>query len=226
MKMKINFAANFHSILLLSIIYFRLRLEHRSDPEELVTNLPFYGGAKGQVLQIRRNSDGTITTEIVKQEKVEIENETSADMNSFQENLANIQKAASELVALQQTVKSAGKLTESDRNKYATNLEKLGISAQNLAHIQQSSSQDDFRLLFQEPLFHREQNNLTVEKAEATSDDNDEDVGEEDSESTDDTDDEEKPDDSIQVSTPDKDASIAEAKPVGKLELTFDTSLR
>ncbi|KAJ6640693.1 hypothetical protein Bhyg_05624 [Pseudolycoriella hygida] len=125
--------------------YVELRLEHRSDPEELVTNLPFYGGAKGQVLQIRRNSDGTITTEV--------------------ENLANIQKAASELVALQQTVKNSGKLTEADRAKYATNLEKLGISAQNLAHIQQNGDQDDFRLLFQGPLFHRQQNNLNVEKA-------------------------------------------------------------
>lgn len=205
-------------VLAFSFYDFRLRLEHRSDPEELVTNLPFYGGAKGQVLQIRRNSDGTVTTEIVKQDKVEIEKEVSDDMHSFQENLANIQKAASELVALQQTVKSSGKLTDADRTKYAANLEKLGISAQNLAHIQQSGDQDDFRLLFQGPLFHRQQNNLDVEKAENTDDEEDEEVGEEELESGD-NEDEEKPDtDSIQVSSPDKDASIAEAKPVGKLK--------
>lgn len=170
------------------------------------------------MLQIRRNSDGTITTEIVKQDKVEIEKEVNDDMHSFQENLANIQKAASELVALQQTVKSSGKLTDADRTKYASNLEKLGISAQNLAHIQQSGDQDDFRLLFQGPLFHRQQNNLNVEKAEDADDEGDEEVGEEESESGENVEEEEKPDtDSIQVSTPDKDASIAEAKPVGEL---------
>lgn len=208
------------TILQNKIYDFRLKLEHRSDPEELVTNLPFYGGAKGQVLQIKRNSDGTITTEIIKQEKVEIEKEVSDDMNSFQENLANIQKAASSLVALQQTVKNTGKLTEADRKTYAVNLEKLGISAQNLAHIQQSGDQDDFRLLFQGPLFNRQQNNEhfeKAEKAEDTDDEEDEDVGEEDNESSENGD-EEKPDtDSIQVSSPDKDASIAEAKPVGRL---------
>lgn len=213
-------------VLASSFSVFRLRLEHRSDPEELVTNLPFYGGGKGQVLQIRRNSDGTVTTEIVKQDKVEIQKEIADDMNSFQDNLANIQKAASELVALQQTVKSSGKLTEADRSKYAANLEKLGISAQNLAHIQQSGDQDDFRLLFQGPLFQRQQNNLGVEKAEDADDgDDEEDVGEEEAESGENGE-EEKPDtDSIQVSSPDKDASIAEAKPVGKLKQTYAMSL-
>lgn len=200
------------------IDYFRLRLEHRSDPEELVTNLPFYGGAKGQVLQIKRNSDGTITTEIIKQNKVELEKEISDDMNSFQENLSNIQKAASELVALQQTVKNSGKLTDADRAKYAVNLEKLGISAQNLAHIQQTSDQDDYRLLFQGPLFNKQE---SVEKAEDNDEDEDEDVGEEDGESSGSSE-EEKPDtDSIQVSSPDKDASIAEAKPVGNSKCIF-----
>lgn len=190
----------------------------------MVTNLPFYGGAKGQVLQIRRNSDGTVTTEIVKQDKVEVEKEISDDMNSFQENLSNIQKAASELVALQQMVKNSGKLTEADRTTYAENLEKLGVSAQNLAHIQQSGDQDDFRLLFQGPLFQRQQNNLNLEKAEDNDEEEEENIGEEDEKPegggwTE----EEKPDtDSIQVTSPDKDASIAEAKPVGKFKRTFD----
>lgn len=152
---------------------------------------------------------------------MEIEKEISDDMNSFQENLSNIQKAASELVALQQTVKTSGKLTEADRAKYAVNLEKLGISAQNLAHIQQSSDTDDFRLLFQGPLFNKQ----NVDKADDNDEDEDEDVGEEEGESSGSTE-EEKPDtDSIQVSSPDKDASIAEAKPVGKLKSIFHNVL-
>lgn len=201
-------------------MFFRLRVEHRSDPEELITNLPFYGGGKGQLLQIKRNPDGTITTDIVKQDKSEIEKDGSEDMNSFQENLANIQKAASELVNLQKSIKSAGKLTENDRTTYAENLEKLGISAQNLAHIQQNSGDDDFRLLFQGPLFQRQQT-VDLEKPEdATDYDGDgdgEDVGEQVEEGEDNTEEEEKPNtDSVQVSLPAKDASIAEAKPVGK----------
>lgn len=215
LKGSTNITEQFQLIIFL-ILSFRLRLEHRSDPEELVTNLPFYGGAKGQVLQIKRNPDGTITTEIVKQDKVEVEKEVSEEMNSFQENLASIQKAASELVNLQQAIKSSGKLTEGDKTKYAENLEKLGISAQNLAHIQQNSDHDDFRLLFQGPLFQRQQNNLNLGKTDDGNDDDD-DVGEQ-VEDGGAPEEEENPDtDSIQVSTPDKDASIAEAKPVGKL---------
>lgn len=157
--------------------------------------------------------------------QIEKEKEISDDMNSFQENLANIQKAASELVNLQQTVKTSGKLTEEDRQKYAENLEKLGISAQNLAHIQQTDDQDDFRLLFQGPLFRKQQNSPNLEKAEDTDDADEEDVGEQESESEDNSE-EEKPDtDSVQVSSPDKDASIAEAKPVGELKQNpFHTS--
>ena len=147
--------------------------------------------------------------------------EYAQEMSSFQSNLANIQKAASELVTLQQNIKLSGKLSEIDQKLYAENLERLGVSAQNLAHLQKSGNQDDFRLLFEGPLSNRfqDENKHEVEEETGNYEDNDpirdeENVGEENgSESS-----ESKPDtdDSVQVNVPNKDASVAEAKPVGK----------
>lgn len=145
-------------------------------------------------------------------------------MTSFQQNLANIQKAASELVNLQQNIKLSGRLTDTDHKIYAENLAKLGVSAQNLAHIQQSGGQDDFRLLFEGPLGIRNdvsaKEDLSGEKIDAADkvepDQEEENVGEEDGTSSTST---SKPetDDSVQVNIPDKDASVAEAKPIGNL---------
>lgn len=147
-------------------------------------------------------------------------------MTSFQQNLANIQKAASELVSLQQNIKLSGRLTDTDHKIYAENLAKLGVSAQNLAHIQQLGGHDDFRLLFEGPLGNRNdvsaKEDLSGEKVDAADqvepDQEEENVGEEDGTSTSST---AKPetDDSVQVNIPDKDASVAEAKPIGKLIL-------
>lgn len=105
-------------------------------------NLPFYGGAKGQYLQIRQKPDGSIEREVVRGSQVD-------PKESFHYNLYEIQKAASELVGLQEQVKKTGVLTPEGQKTYASNLEKLGISAQKLAHIQKDTSVDDFRMLFE-----------------------------------------------------------------------------
>lgn len=172
------------------------------------------------MLQIKRKNDGSVTSEIVKQNPIETINEFQRDMTSFQYNLASIQKAASELVSLQQNIKLSGKLTNLDQRLYAENLEKLGISAQNLAHIQQNGGQDDFRLLFEGPLLGiRKEDDLSGIKIEVTTEEDN--VGEEDSSNTTTTA-KPQPDDSIEVSIPEKDASVAEAKPVGKCSLLID----
>lgn len=174
---------------------------------------------------MKRNSDGTVTSEIIKQNALNTIRDYEQDMSSFQTNLANIQKAASELVTLQQNIKLTGKLTETDHKLYAENLEKLGVSAQNLAHIQQAGGQDDFRLLFEGPKgnrimgSHHRDGDEAVETTSETTEDNAEDnVGEQGDEVV-----AEKPNetdaDSVQVNTPDKDASVAEAKPVGKFNI-------
>lgn len=204
--------------------------------------MPFYGGAKGQVLQINRRADGTVTSEVIKQTPTESAAAIKQmEMLSFQQNLVNIQRAASQLVNLQQTIKNSGRLSDTDRTVYADNLAKLGVSAQNLAHIQQAGGHDDFRLLFDGGAFgmladddddqQEQQDDLSGEKIDAIQDDDDdsvvavteeeENVGEEESSSssTNGTTTTTKPEsnDSVQVNIPDKDASVAEAKPVGKL---------
>lgn len=172
------------------------------------------------MLQIKRNPDGSVISEVVKQATVAAESDSRKDMMStFQQNLLEIQRAASQLVTLQQNIKLSGRLTDVDRRLYADNLEKLGVSAQNLAHIQQSGGQDDFRLLFEGPLFgnrRRDGDDGDDADGEDESEVVEEGVGEE-------TNDASKPSkptvdggDSVQVGVPDKDASVAEAKPVGE----------
>lgn len=168
------------------------------------------------MLQIKRNANGQVVSEVVTQSKVAATTEARKDMSSFQTNLMDIQAAASQLVTLQQNIKLSGKLTETDRRSYAENLAKLGVSAQNLAKIQQDGGQEDFRLLFEGPLFgrnddsvHENQNGETLKAGV-----NDEDtVGEESGTTT-----TPKPttEDSVQVSIPENEASVAEAKPVGR----------
>lgn len=65
---------------------------------------------------------------------------------SFEESLAAIQKAAAELVNLQQSYKETGELSASQKKKYAENLEKLGVSAQKLANVQ---DEDDYKVLLE-----------------------------------------------------------------------------
>lgn len=211
----------------------RSRLEHRTIDQELIT-LPFYGGGRGQVLQIKRNPDGSVISEIIKlptdQQNVATDHKDARkDMSTFQQNLLEIQRAASQLVTLQQNIKLSGRLTDVDRRLYAENLDKLGVSAQNLAHIQQSGGQDDFRLLFEGPLFGNSRRDGDSEDGlEAAGGDaevvvEEEIVGEETSDPVTPS----KPGagsgteggDSVQVSVPDKDASVAEAKPVGMNQL-------
>lgn len=64
----------------------------------------------------------------------------------FEDSLAAIQKAAAELVSLQQAYKENGELSVSQKKKYAENLEKLGVSAQKLANVQ---DEDDYRVLLE-----------------------------------------------------------------------------
>lgn len=122
-----------------------------------IINLPYYGGAKGQTLQIHHKSDGTVVTEIIRdpvvvappeKEHNENEKDKAIGVDSFQHNIRVIQQAASELVNLQVDVKKSGRLTPAGQKLYAENLEKLGVSAQKLALLQKETGQEDFKLLF------------------------------------------------------------------------------
>jgi hypothetical protein len=109
------------------------------------------------VLEIRQRPDGTIFSRILTDEvKTDLKKQDfdGADNTkdiavpevSFEESLASIQRAAAELVQLQQTYKENGRLSDAQKKKYSESLEKLGISAQKLANVQDD---DDYRLLFE-----------------------------------------------------------------------------
>lgn len=119
--------------------------------------LPYIGGAKGQILEIRQRPDGTIFSRILMDEvKPDIKKEDLDALEStkglakpeisFEDSLASIQRAAAELVSLQKSFKENGELSDEQKRQYATNLEKLGISAQKLANVQED---DDYRLLLE-----------------------------------------------------------------------------
>lgn len=123
------------------------RFEHVDD----AVRLPYLGGAKGQVLEIRQRPDGSIFSRILTDEaKPILKKEDLKGLvkpeNSFEESLASIQRAAAELVSLQQSYNERGVLSDEEKKKYTQNLEKLGISAQNLANVQDD---EDYRLLFE-----------------------------------------------------------------------------
>lgn len=126
--------------------------------------LPYIGGARGQVLEIRQRPDGTIFSRILMDE-TKHENKRDADFdpfqntkalvelsnqkqeNSFESNLASIQQAAADLVTFQEIFKEQGRLTNEQRRKYSQSLEKLGVSAQKLASIQ--GTDDEIKLLLE-----------------------------------------------------------------------------
>lgn len=118
--------------------------------------LPYLGGAKGQVLEIRQRPDGTIFSRIIMDDtKKDPETEEflaqKNEANSFEANLQKIQEAAAELVKIQDQFKQQGKLTTDQRRLYSQSLEKLGLSAQKLAKIE--GSDDNVRLLLEGKFF-------------------------------------------------------------------------
>ncbi|XP_058836330.1 putative mediator of RNA polymerase II transcription subunit 12 [Topomyia yanbarensis] len=218
--------------------------EHRTASD--VLKLPFYGGARGQILEIRKNSDGTVVSKILRGDDDDMElkvhqivdelknneeilaedEEIRAADQSFGDYLLNIQKAAASLVTLQEQVKKTGKLSADQKKIYADNLEKLGVAAQKLAHVQQQDDDHDAIKFLFDSQFDQSQS-ADAQKKKTTykitsfpgfkgkeeeqhhkKKEEEENVGEEEGSAT-------QHDDSVQVNSPEKEASIAEAKPVG-----------
>lgn len=124
-----------------------------------VTLLPFYGGAKGQSLQIIEYSDGRIETVIVKNPNApidtpaisvntsELENPVLPsiyELSDFGSNIKKIQDSALKVVKLQEMAKKKGELSESEEALHKENLEILNQSAQNLAELQEELHPFDF----------------------------------------------------------------------------------
>lgn len=128
--------------------------------------IPYIGGARGQVLEIRQRPDGTIFSRILMDDTSKADHKREVDFdllpntkamtelanqkqqeNSFESNLASIQQAAADLVTIQEIYKENGKLTSDQRKRYSQSLEKLGASAQKLAVL--NGSDDDIKLLLE-----------------------------------------------------------------------------
>lgn len=148
----------------ISPLKFKRERNFRFEQVDDSVRLPYIGGAKGQVLEIRQRPDGTIFSRILTDEpKGELKRQTYYDPfqntralpelanqreeNNFESSLASIQEAAQELVNLQEIFKEQGRLTTEQRKVYSQSLERLGVSAQKLANIQ--GNDDDIKMLLE-----------------------------------------------------------------------------
>lgn len=174
--------------------------------------LSYYGGAKGQVIQIKTSPDGSVISEIVKQQNVDnlelndyrphlpirvnslLPSAVEKDKYNFAQNLNSIQLSAQKLVDLQQKVKHSGYLSDEQQKIYAENLEVIGNSAQKLVNAEISAT----KLAGVSNLMDSDE---TVKHPNRNHKEHDTD---------------ENSDDSVHVNSPPDDASVAEAKPVGK----------
>ena len=104
------------------------------------------------------NKNGSVSTQItpIQEEKEEpvaqsseekVSDKGETESNGFADNLLKIQKAASQLVAIQQVVKASGRITEEEKKVYADNLNSLGLAAQELSKMNEGKEDDDFRRL-------------------------------------------------------------------------------
>lgn len=131
------------------LVNFRVAEWRQFSGEEESIELPFYGGAKGSVLKLVKNANGTLSTHVrERSEEAATAIERKADdKNGFAENLAQIQSAAQKLVTIQQLVKNSGQITDDDKKTYVENLAMLGKAASELAKMNSAAGEDDFRLL-------------------------------------------------------------------------------
>lgn len=123
-----------------------------------VSIVPFYGGAKGQSLEISEYSNGTVTTAIIKtpekhkeeskedtlgsseHEHIEMPPLPSKHELDFGDSIKNIQSTALKIIRLQEIAKQNGKLTKTQEIIYKENMDTLSRAAQNLAIIQEKSN--------------------------------------------------------------------------------------
>ena len=158
----------------------------------------------------------------------------SHERSSFAEDFNKIQLAAARLVALQELAKRKGNFSPEDNRVYAASLLELGQAAQNLAMLQQTGEIRDFSVLLQPmqgammpqktPLIgdNNQEDGVTIEAATMDQQKIDKVTEQHLSESEllppnhEDPYEDVNDNDSVAITPPKKDASVAEAKPVGK----------
>jgi len=179
--------------------------------------------------QVAFNRQGTAAA--VASNVVAISNNRGGDTAAFAHDFNKIQLAAARLVAIQEMAKRKGSFSEEDNKIYADSLLELGQAAQNLAMLQQTGKIKDFSLLLQpEGLMPSAQKQPAQQYPINVQNEAEHSIGEQKVEAEEVTeqhfneddllppnaeDPYEDVSDSIAITAPKKDASVAEAKPVG-----------
>ncbi|XP_052753494.1 uncharacterized protein LOC113514938 [Galleria mellonella] len=175
-------------------------IAHAQSDLESVQYLPFYGGAKGQYLEIKRDTSGRIISEsIVSEDKISTDsivknNDETLVSKVLAANLQNLKMLSASVMKLHNLGRRTGSLGRSDKERFKTQLEKLAEAASNTIKLIDEVG-DNIDMLFK--------SNATQRRVEYDEDD----VGEE----------------GVGIDAPtDNDpeeilggATIAEAKPVG-----------
>lgn len=219
-------------------------IRHRSSETQVISeeSLPFYGGLKGQFLQVQNREDGSINTyilaatptdQLTKQgigaaaaasisitaDSSETNKKPAQTQSTFEQDFNKIQLAAARLVAIQEMAKRKGMFSAEDNQIYANSLLELGQAAQSLAMLQQSGQIKDFSMLLTPDtgLQMPQKMPSLVQADEKLDEVTEQNFNEDDLLPPNSEDPYEDVNDSVAVTAPKKDASVAEAKPVGML---------
>lgn len=119
-------------------------------------SLPYYGAAKGQLLEILRNKEGIITTNVIQSNGNVANNQirptagpsasgvvipSKAPGSDFiYSELTEIQKATAEILSLQDQIRLNERLTKFDQQLYIDHLNKLSNAGSQLVNAQQSTA--------------------------------------------------------------------------------------
>lgn len=123
-----------------------------TNSEASVQYLPFYGGARGQYLEIKKDNSGKITGEkIVSEENISSENVIKVrDENLLAKvmaaNLQNLKTLSTNLLRLTNLGRKTGNLGSIEKARYKTQLASLGEAASNI--IKLIDEVDDVDVLF------------------------------------------------------------------------------
>ncbi|CAH0699676.1 unnamed protein product [Spodoptera exigua] len=124
-----------------------------SNNDATVQYVPFYGGAKGQYLEIKKDNLGRITGEkIVSEENISSENilKNNSDENLLAKvmaaNLQNLRTLSTNLLKLHSLGRKTGSLGNVEKARYKTQLASLGEAASNM--IKLIEEVNDVNMLF------------------------------------------------------------------------------
>ncbi|XP_045487706.1 uncharacterized protein LOC110991757 isoform X2 [Pieris rapae] len=124
-----------------------------SNNDDSTQYLPFYGGAKGQYLEIRKDTRGSVLSErIVPEESISNENifkatEGNLQAKIFQANLAELKSLSSSVLRLYNLGRRLGYLGEREKERFETQLASLEETASNTVKIIDEIG-DDVNVLF------------------------------------------------------------------------------